>query len=166
MAIRIVRFGTPRQPGEGPRLGTVRRPPRGVRREDYARRDYFDLWLPDLAPSAPAVSWALAEPWTPERWARYARVYRGEMAEPASTRLIALLAMLSHATDLSVGCYCADETHCHRVLLRDLLADAGAVIHPEDATRAAADEAAAATGGSTTSATARPLRAATLRRVP
>ena len=98
MAIRIVRFGTPRQPGEGPRLGTVRRPPRGVRKEDWSRRDFFDVWLPELAPSAPAVGWALAEPWTDERWARYARVYRGEMAEPAATHLIATLALLSRTT--------------------------------------------------------------------
>ena len=138
MAIRIVRFGTPRQPGEGPRLGTVRRPPRGVRKEDWGRRDYFDVWLPDLAPSAPVVDWALDERWTPERWARYARLYRGEMTEPAATRLIALLALLSRTTDLSVGCYCADEDHCHRALLRDLLVEAGAVLHPVDAARAAA----------------------------
>jgi uncharacterized protein YeaO (DUF488 family) len=137
MAIRIVRFGTPRQRGEGPRLGTVRRPPRGVRKEDWGRRDYFDLWLPDLAPSAPAVSWALAEPWTDERWARYARVYRGEMAEPAATRLIALLALLSQSTNFAVGCYCADETRCHRSLLRDLLVEAGATIDPRDLPHAA-----------------------------
>jgi uncharacterized protein YeaO (DUF488 family) len=137
MAIRIVRFGTPRQPREGPRLGTVRRPPRGVRKEDWGRRDYFDLWVPDLAPSAPAVSWALAEPWTDERWARYARIYRGEMAEPGAARLIALLALLSRSTDFAVGCYCEDESRCHRSLLRDLLAKAGAMLDPEDMGRAA-----------------------------
>jgi uncharacterized protein YeaO (DUF488 family) len=138
MAIRIVRFGTPRQPGEGPRLGTVRRPPRGVRKEDWSRRDYFDLWLPELAPSAPAVSWALAEPWTDERWARYARVYRGEMAEPAATRLIGLLALLSKSTDFAVGCYCENETRCHRALLRGLLIDAGATMAPHAVRHASA----------------------------
>ena len=126
MPIRVVRLGTPRAPGEGVRLGTVRRPPRGVRKDDYGRRDYFDLWLPDLAPSAPLVSWALSEPWTPARWARYARAYRREMREPPARRLIALLAALSPTASFSVGCYCADEERCHRSILRELLADAGA----------------------------------------
>jgi uncharacterized protein YeaO (DUF488 family) len=128
MAIRVVRLGTPRIPGEGVRLGTVRRPPRGVRKEDFARRDFFDVWLPDLAPSAPVVSSALAEPWTPKRWATFARRYRSEMARPEAKRLIALLSALSQQSDFSVGCYCEDETRCHRSLLRDLLADAGARI--------------------------------------
>jgi len=132
MAIRIVRFGTPRAPDEGPRLGTVRRPPRGVRKEDWSRRDYFDVWLPDLAPSAPLVSWALAEPWTNERWTRYARLYRKEMREPAAQRLIGLLAMLSHHTNLAVGCYCEDAEHCHRALLRGLLHAAGADVVPDE----------------------------------
>ncbi|MEJ7809313.1 MAG: DUF488 family protein [Gemmatimonadaceae bacterium] len=126
MPIHVVRFGTPRAPGEGIRLGTVRRPPRGVRKEDYGRRDFFDLWLPDLAPSAEIVTWALSEPWTPARWARYARAYRREMRAPAAQRLITLLAALSPASSFSVGCYCADESHCHRSLLRALLTDAGA----------------------------------------
>lgn len=128
MAIRVVRLGTPRIPGEGVRLGTVRRPPRGVRKEDFARRDFFDVWLPELAPSAPVVSSALAEPWTPKRWATFARRYRSEMARPEAKRLIALLSALSQQSDFSVGCYCEDETRCHRSLLRDLLADAGARI--------------------------------------
>ena len=128
MAIRVVRLGAPRAPEEGLRLGTVRRPPRGVRKEDYGRRDYFDLWLPDLAPSAPLVSWALSEPFTPARWARYARAYRREMRAPAARRLITLLAALSPQADLSVGCYCAEESRCHRALLRDLLAEAGATL--------------------------------------
>ena len=128
MAIRIVRLGDPRAPGEGPRLGTVRRPPRGVRKEDYARRDYFDLWLPDLAPTAPLVSWALSQPFTDQRWNSYARRYRAEMRKPAARRLIALLATLSTGTDFSVGCYCADESHCHRSLLRELLVEAGATV--------------------------------------
>jgi uncharacterized protein YeaO (DUF488 family) len=128
MAIRIVRLGDPRASGEGPRLGTVRRPPRGIRKEDYADRDYFDLWLPDLAPSAPLVSWALSQPFTDRRWNSYARRYRAEMRKPAARRLISLLATLSRGTDFSVGCYCADESHCHRSLLRELLIEAGAVV--------------------------------------
>ena len=128
MAIRVVRLGSPREPDEGLRLGTVRRPPRGVKKEEVGRRDYYDLWLPDLAPSAPLVSWALSEPFTPARWQRYVRDYRREMREPAAQRLIALLAALSAQTNFSVGCYCADESHCHRSLLRELLVAAGATI--------------------------------------
>lgn len=128
MTIRIVRLGTPRGTAEGPRLGTVRRPPRGVPKEDYGRRDFFDLWLPDLAPSAPLVSWAHSKPFTPERWKTYARRYRSEMAKPAPRRLIGLLAALSPGADFSVGCYCADETRCHRSLLRELLVEAGAEV--------------------------------------
>ena len=128
MAIRVVRLGTPRQPNEGLRLGTVRRPPRGVRKEDFARRDWFDLWLPDLAPTAPIVKWALAEPWTARRWAKYARAYRREMRAAEQQRLIALLAALSKTADFSIGCYCEDASHCHRSLLAELLADAGANI--------------------------------------
>ena len=128
MAIRIVRLGTPRLKGEGLRLGTVRRPPRGVRKEDYASRDFFDVWLPDLAPSGPVVSWALSEPWTAARWKTYAQKYRAEMKQPPAQRLIALLAALSKTTDFSVGCYCEDETHCHRSLLRELLEAHGADI--------------------------------------
>ena len=124
--IRIVRLGTPRAKAEGLRLGTVRRPPRGVRKDDHARLDYYDLWLPDLAPSAPLVSWALSKPWTDARWAQYARRYRAEMRAPAAQRLIALLAALSAHADFSVGCYCEDAARCHRSLLRALLESAGA----------------------------------------
>ncbi|MEA2764960.1 MAG: hypothetical protein QOK07_1364 [Gemmatimonadaceae bacterium] len=126
MSIRVVRIGSPRHPAEGLRLGTVRRPPRGVKKEDYARRDFFDVWMPDLAPRADLVSWALSEPFTPARWSRYEKAYRSQMKEPSARRLISLLAALSHQTDFSVGCYCADETKCHRSILRDLLSDAGA----------------------------------------
>jgi len=133
MAIRVVRLGTPRQPNEGLRLGTVRRPPRGVRKVDFARRDWFDLWLPDLAPTAPIVKWALAEPWTAPRWAKYARAYRREMRAAEQQRLIALLAALSKTADFSIGCYCEDASHCHRSLLAELLADAGARITTEAA---------------------------------
>lgn len=128
MAIRVVRLGTARTPDEGTRLGTVRRPPRGVRREDFAARNYYDVWVPDLAPSGAVVSWALSEPWTPERWAKYVKIYRREMALPVPRRLIAMLASMSATSNFSVGCYCADETHCHRALLRELLAGAGAVM--------------------------------------
>lgn len=128
MAIRVVQLGTPRHPREGIRLGTVRRPPRGVRREEYAARDFYDLWLPELAPSAELFAYATAEPLAGKRWTTFARRYRSEMSKPASQRLLALLAAMSQQTDFSVGCYCEDETHCHRSLLRDLLVDAGANI--------------------------------------
>jgi len=128
MSVRVVRLGTPRDPGEGLRIGTVRRPPRGVRKGDYGPRDYFDVWLPELAPSAPLVSWALSEPFTPRRWAVYQRRYRREMRQPAAQRLIALLAALSSRANFSVGCYCEDETHCHRSLLKGLLIEQGAEV--------------------------------------
>ena len=128
MAIHVVRFGTAREPDEGLRLGTVRRPPRGVRKEEYASRDYFDVWLPELAPSAPLVSFALSEPFTLKRWADYDRKYRAEMAKPAAQHLIAMLAAMSAQTNFSVGCYCENEHYCHRSILKDLLADAGAVM--------------------------------------
>jgi len=126
MAARVVRLGQPRGPNEGLRLGTVRRPPRGVRKDEYASRDFFDVWVPELAPSAPLVSWALSEPWTDKRWARYERAYRSEMKKPAAARLVSLLAALSHQTDFAVGCYCENEARCHRSILRELLTDAGA----------------------------------------
>ena len=126
--ISIVRLGTPRATHEGLRLGTVRRPPRGVRKQDYAKRDYFDLWVPELAPSTELVRWALSEPWTDRRWARYVKRYRREMQEPARQRVLELLARLSHQADCSVGCYCEREDRCHRSLLRALLAEHGAAI--------------------------------------
>ena len=128
VAIRVVRLGTARGPDEGLRLGTVRRPPRGVRKEDFARRDYFDVWVPDLAPSGPVVTWALSEPWTAKRWTLYVRRYLAEMRKPPARRLITLLAAMSRDTHFSVGCYCEDETHCHRSLLRTLLVEAGATM--------------------------------------
>ena len=128
MSLRVVRLGTARHPDEGLRLGTVRRPPRGVRREHYASDDYFDAWLPELSPSAPLVSFALSKPFTPARWAAYARRYRGEMRRPAAERLLAVLAALSRQTNFSVGCYCEDESHCHRSLLKQLLIEKGAQV--------------------------------------
>jgi uncharacterized protein YeaO (DUF488 family) len=126
MAIRIIRLGSPRAAGEGLRLGTVRRPPRGVRKADYARRNYYDVWLPDLAPSGKWVSWALSEPWTDARWKKYMRNYRREMKTAAAARLIGLLAALSRHADFSVGCYCENAERCHRSILRELLAEHGA----------------------------------------
>jgi uncharacterized protein YeaO (DUF488 family) len=99
-----------------------------VRKADYAARDYYDLWLPELSPTAPLVSFALSKPFTPARWALYARRYRREMSAPAAHRLIALLAALSSRADFSVGCYCEDESHCHRSLLRQLLIEQGAKV--------------------------------------
>jgi uncharacterized protein YeaO (DUF488 family) len=128
MAVRVVRLGTPRIPNEGVRLGTVRRPPRGVRKEDFASGNWFDVWLPDLSPTAPIVTWALSEPWTQPRWEKFARAYRREMRAPEQQRLIALLAALSPQANFSIGCYCEDPSHCHRTLLAELLEDAGATL--------------------------------------
>ena len=126
MAIRVVRLGGPRTTKEGPRFGTVRRPPRGVKKQDYASLDYYDAWLPDLAPSAALFKWATSQPLTPARWTQFANRYRREMREPAAARLIGVLAALSAQADFAVGCYCEDESRCHRSLLRQLLAEAGA----------------------------------------
>lgn len=128
MAIHVVRLGTPRTPDEGLRLGTVRRPPRGVRKQDWSSQDYFDVWVPELAPSEDLRAWALAEPLTPTRWESYKRRYLAQMCRPQAQHLIALLSALSWQTNFSVGCYCEDESHCHRSLLRILLAQHGAVI--------------------------------------
>ena len=126
MAIRVVQLGKPRAENEGVRFGTVRRPPRGVKKSDFAREDWYDVWLPDLAPSAQLVSWALNDPWTDDRWKRYRREYLREMKEPSTQRLLQVLAALSHDSNFSVGCYCDDESRCHRSLLRELLVEAGA----------------------------------------
>ena len=126
--IRVVRLGSPRAPGEGLRLGTVRRPPRGVKKSDYARRDFYDLWLPELAPSQKLFSWALAQPWSDARWRRYKKAYEKEMEAPAAQRLIAVLAALSKDASFAVGCYCENEERCHRSILRELLAEKGALL--------------------------------------
>ncbi len=125
MPISIVRLGTPRTPGEGPRLGTVRRPPRGVPKADFAKRDYYDVWFPNLAPSAELVQEAMAST-TEAGWAAFRRKYRKEMNEPDRSRELDVLAKLSHTSNFSVGCYCEDEKHCHRSVLRELLAEHGA----------------------------------------
>ena len=128
MSLRIVRLGTARALGEGPRIGAVRRPPRGVAKRDYARRNFYDAWLPELSPSQRLVSWALSEPWTGRRWARFARQYRREMTQSAPQHLIALLAALSRSASFSIGCYCERVDRCHRAILRELLAERGAKI--------------------------------------
>lgn len=126
--VRVVRLGTPRGPDEGLRLGTVRRPPRGVRKTEYARRDFYDVWVPELAPSPSLFKWVKSAPLTDARWRTYARRYRTEMRRPEPQRLIALLAALSAQTSFSVGCYCEDESRCHRSLLKELLIEAGATV--------------------------------------
>jgi uncharacterized protein YeaO (DUF488 family) len=127
MSLRIVRLGTPRHPREGLRIGTVRRPPRGVKKERYAADDWYDVWYPELSPSPELVSQALnAE--TESDWRAFARAFRAEMKQPAASRTLDLLAALSQGADFSVGCYCEDEARCHRSVLRELLAERGAKI--------------------------------------
>jgi uncharacterized protein YeaO (DUF488 family) len=127
VSIRIVRLGTDRLPGEGLRLGTVRRPPRGIRKTEYAAKNFYDIWLPALAPSPASVKQALAA--RSERdWNRFVKTYRREMAATNESATLDLLAALSHQADFSVGCYCADESHCHRSVLRDLLLERGALV--------------------------------------
>ena len=123
--IRVVRLGTARTRNEGVRLGTVRLLPRGVKKQDYARLNYFDVWLPELAPSRALVSYALARPWTDARWAAFERRYRSEMRRPEPRRLIALLAALSKQASFSIGCYCEHPARCHRSLLGELLREQG-----------------------------------------
>jgi uncharacterized protein YeaO (DUF488 family) len=130
LGIRVVRLGTARQPGEGLRLGTVRRLPRGVRKENYARDNWFDLWLPELAPSTALLSYATKTSLTPARWTTFSKRYRSEMKEPGRQRLIALLAAQSHQADFSIGCYCADPRYCHRMLLAELFREAKARLVP------------------------------------
>lgn len=125
MPIRIVQLGTPRAPGEGLRIGTVRRPPRGVPKAEFASRDYYDVWLPKLAPSAELVAEGLSAE-DAKSWARFGRKYRAEMKQPDASHLLDMLAALSHQAAFSVGCYCEDEARCHRSLLRGLLQERGA----------------------------------------
>jgi uncharacterized protein YeaO (DUF488 family) len=125
--IAIVRLGTPRDAREGLRLGTVRRPPRGVPKSEYAARDYYDVWLPLLAPSLPLMKRAQAAA-TERAWAAFARKFRAEMKDPAASRVLDLLAALSHQTDFALGCYCEREARCHRSILRQLLAERGAAL--------------------------------------
>jgi uncharacterized protein YeaO (DUF488 family) len=127
MSVRIVRLGSPRTADEGLRIGTVRRPPRGVPKAEFARRDFYDAWLPDVAPSEALLKRGQAA--DDERsWRSFERAYRAQMKAPEAARLLDLLAALSHRTDFSVGCYCADEARCHRSILRALLAERGAAL--------------------------------------
>ena len=123
--IRIVRLGSPRVPDEGLRIGTVRRPPRGVPKSEYASQDWYDIWLPELAPSAELVKHAQTAE-TEREWNAFVKRYRGEMKTPEARRLLDLLAALSHQTNLSVGCYCENASRCHRSVLRTLLEEHGA----------------------------------------
>jgi uncharacterized protein YeaO (DUF488 family) len=125
MSIRIVRLGSPRAPGEGTRIGTVRRPPRGVPKSEFAKRDFYDVWFPNLAPSAETVKQA-QQAASAQEWKAFERRYRREMAAPDAKHDLELLAALSHSADFSVGCYCEDESRCHRSVLRELLAEQGA----------------------------------------
>ena len=127
MTIRIVRLGSRRAKDEGLRLGTVRRPPRGVLKRDYAVRNYYDVWLPILAPSAKTLK--LAKTAVTERgWARFMKTFRAEMATPANKAILGVFAALWHQTNFSLGCYCENESHCHRPVLRQLLRKRGAQV--------------------------------------
>jgi uncharacterized protein YeaO (DUF488 family) len=125
MSLRIVRLGSPRRGGEGLRIGAVRHPPRGVPKSRYASQNWYDVWLPELAPSRETLKLGRAAG-TPRQWAAFVNRYRAEMAAPEKARLIGLLAAMSRRSDFSVGCYCADEAHCHRSVLRALLKERGA----------------------------------------
>jgi uncharacterized protein YeaO (DUF488 family) len=126
VSIRIVRLGSPRHPHEGTRLGTVRRPPRGVPKSEFARRDFYDVWFPVLAPALATMKLGLAAKGDSRRWAAFARKYRAEMKSPAARQSLDALAALSLHSNFSVGCYCEDEARCHRSLLRDMLESRGA----------------------------------------
>lgn len=124
MTLHIVRLGSPRGPNEGTRIGTVRRPPRGVPKAEFASQNWYDVWFPTLAPSAATMKLG-QEASTPAQWLGFTRNYKTEMASPEAKHALNLLAALSHTSQLSVGCYCADEAHCHRSVLRELLREAG-----------------------------------------
>jgi uncharacterized protein YeaO (DUF488 family) len=129
MAIRIVRLGTERAPDEGVRIGTVRRPPRGVPKEAFASQNWYDVWYPNLAPSVETMQLG-QQAEDAKQWNAFAKRYRTEMKEPDAARTIALLAQLSHGANFSMGCYCQDESHCHRSILRALLLECGAEVLP------------------------------------
>jgi uncharacterized protein YeaO (DUF488 family) len=129
MAIRVVRLGSDRAAGEGTRIGTVRRPPRGVPKTEFASGHWYDVWYPNLAPSVETMKLGQSAG-TPAQWTAFTRKYRAEMATPENARNLELLAALSHRSDFSVGCYCEDESHCHRSVLRELLQEKGAKVEP------------------------------------
>ena len=125
MAIKIVRLGSPRETNEGLRIGTVRRPPRGVRKEDFAAKDFFDVWFPNLSPSAELVKQAQSAD-DQRSWLAFKKRCRAEMSRPDASKELDLLAALSHQTNMSLGCYCEKEEKCHRSVLREVLAERGA----------------------------------------
>jgi uncharacterized protein YeaO (DUF488 family) len=127
MSVRIVRLGTPRIPGEGTRIGTVRRPPRGVPKTQFSKQNWYDVWFPNLAPSLETMKLGLAAA-SPAQWTAFARKYKAEMAAPGAQRDLELLAVLSQSTNFSVGCYCEREDRCHRSILRQLLVENGAKV--------------------------------------
>ena len=127
MTVRIVQLGSPRAEGEGVRIGTVRRPPRGVPKAEFASRNWYDVWFPNLAPSVQTMQLGLAAG-TAAQWTGFARKYRSEMSTPDASHALELLAVLSRVSNFSVGCYCADEAHCHRSVLRALLLEKGAEV--------------------------------------
>ena len=127
MGIRIVRLGTPRAKDEGLRLGTVRRPPRGVPKAEFATRNYYDVWFPTLSPSSETLKLGLQAA-NDRAWAGFIKRFRSEMGTPEASAALNLLAAMSHHTDFSIGCYCEDESHCHRSVLRELLRERGATM--------------------------------------
>ncbi len=127
MTVRVVQLGSPRKTGEGVRIGTVRRPPRGVPKERFAVEDWYDVWLPNLAPSADLGKLAHSG-MSPRDWQVFARKYRAEMSQPENARVLDVLAAMSHTANFSVGCYCNDEARCHRSVLRELLRERGATL--------------------------------------
>ena len=127
MTVRIVRLGTKRVPGEGLRIGTVRRPPRGVKKSEYSSQNWYDVWFPNLAPSAETMKLGRSAR-TEGEWKAFLRKYRAEMVTPEKSRTLDLLAALSHKSDFSMGCYCPDEQRCHRSVLRALLLERGAKV--------------------------------------
>ena len=131
MAVRIVRLGSDRIQGEGLRIGTVRRPPRGVPKSEFSSQNWYDVWFPNLAPSVETMKMGQSAG-TDRQWLAFIRKYRAEMAAPENSRTLDLLAALSHHADFSVGCYCRDENRCHRSELRKLLAEKGAKISTEN----------------------------------
>jgi uncharacterized protein YeaO (DUF488 family) len=127
MAIHIVRLGTPRAAREGVRIGTVRRPPRGVPKKEWSAQNWYDVWYPNLAPSVPTMKLA-QQAKDAKDWSRFVRRYRAEMSAPEASRTLDVLAALSKDANFAIGCYCADEAHCHRSVLRELLGERGAVL--------------------------------------
>jgi uncharacterized protein YeaO (DUF488 family) len=125
MSIRIIRLGSPRQKGEGLRIGTVRRPPRGVPKSDFAKKDFYDVWLPNLSPSQTLMQEGKSSQ-DEASWAVFKKKFRAEMNGPDASKVLDLLAALSHQTDIALGCYCEEENKCHRSVLRELLTERGA----------------------------------------